>query len=88
MTVQDAIAKLTADVAAEATADQSAITLLQGLTAEIKALQAQIAAGVDPAQISASLEALATSIESNTTALASAVTANTPAAPPTSAPSA
>ncbi len=60
---------LTADVAAETTVEKSAITLLQGLKAQLDA------AGTDPVK----LAALSTQIESNTSALAAAVAANTPA---------
>lgn len=67
------LADLQADVIAEATVNQSAITLLQGLKAQ---LDAAIASG-DPAQI----QAISDSLEANTAALAAAVTANTPAAP-------
>jgi len=63
---------LTADVAAATTVEDSAITLLQGLKAQLDA------AGTDPA----ALQALSASIESETAKLAAAVTANTPAAPP------
>ena len=82
MTIQDSIAKLTADVAASTSAEQSAITLLQGLTAEIKTLAAN---QTDPA-VQASLDSLAATIETNTAGLAAAVTANTP--PPTTPPAA
>ena len=67
----DAIAKLQADVAAETTVDQSAITLLNGIPQLIK----------DAAGDPSALNDLAASIEANTAGLASAVTQNTPAAP-------
>ena len=67
------IADLTADVQAETTVNQSAITLLNGLASQ---LAAAIASG-DPA----ALGALHDSIVANTAALSAAVTANTPAAP-------
>lgn len=66
------LAQLTADVAAETAADQSAITLLQGLKVALDA------AGTDPV----ALAALSQSIEANTSALSAAVTANTPVATP------
>ena len=66
---------LKADVAAQTTVVNSAITLLSGLKTS---LDEAIAAN-DPA----ALTALSASLDSETTALAAAVTANTPAAPPT-----
>lgn len=63
-----------ADVAAETTVTQSAITLLQGLKAQ---LDAAIAAG-DLTKV----QAIADGIEANTASLSAAVIANTPAAPP------
>lgn len=59
-----------ADVAAEDTVVDSAITLLQGLAAALAA------AGTDPAK----LQALHSDITNKTQALANAVVANTPAA--------
>ena len=59
------------DIAAETTVEQSAITLLQGLAAQLKA------AAEDPAQV----KALASQIEQNTAALSAAITANTPPPP-------
>ena len=67
----DPLAQLQADVAAETTVNQGAITLLNGLNAQLQA------AGTDPT----ALAALSASIESNTAALSAAITANTPAAP-------
>jgi uncharacterized protein YoxC len=62
---------LQADVTAEDTVIDSAITLLKGLADALKA------AGTDPAK----LAALHTDITAKTDALAAAVAANTPAAP-------
>lgn len=70
--------QLTADVATLTTVDQSAITLINGLAAQIKA------AGVDPA----ALKALTDQMEAQSSALAAAVAANTPAAPAPTPPSA
>lgn len=67
------LTKLTADVAAEVTVDESAITLLQGLKAQLDA------AGTDPV----ALAALSSSLETEEAKLAAAVVANTPAAPTT-----
>lgn len=76
-----AITKLQADVAAEKTVEDSAVTLLQGLSAQLAAALAAAAnAGATPAQLQA-LTDLSTTLEANTTTLSAAVTANTPAAP-------
>lgn len=61
--------KLTADVAAETTIDNSVATLLTSLSAQITA------AGTDPA----ALKALTDQMETNASALQAAITANTPA---------
>ena len=66
------LTQLTADVAANNDAVQSAITLLNGLKAALDA------AGTDPA----ALKDLSDKIEASTAALSAAVVANTPAAPP------
>lgn len=60
---------LTTDVATETTVTQSAITLINGLAAQIKA------AGTDPV----ALKALTDQMEAQNTALAAAVAANTSA---------
>jgi ABC-type transporter Mla subunit MlaD len=65
------LADLQAAVTAEDTVIDSAITLLQGLAAQIAALQPNQAA----------IDALAADVTAKTQALADAVTANTPAAP-------
>jgi hypothetical protein len=67
---------LTVQVAANVSAEQSAITLIQGLAAEIAAH------ANDPAAITA----LSNQLQASAQALAAAVTANTPAAPPAPAP--
>jgi len=61
--------ELKAKVDAEGTVEQSAITLLQGLSAQLTA------AKNDPAQI----QAIADEIDANSASLAAAVSANTPA---------
>jgi hypothetical protein len=71
---------LTAAVAKDATVEQSAITLLNGLK---QALDAAIAS--QPQDDGAALDALSAQLGSNSDALAAAVTANTPAAPATPA---
>jgi hypothetical protein len=65
------LTQLTTDVQNETAVDQAAITLIQGLAAQITA------AGTDPV----ALKALTTTMEQNAAALSAAVTANTPAAP-------
>jgi hypothetical protein len=71
--VMSALDDLTAQVTANTSAEQSAVTLIQGLAA-------QIAAAVNT-EDSAALESLAQQLNTSATALAAAVTANTPAAP-------
>lgn len=66
------LADVQAAVTAEDTVVDSAITLLNGLAAQIAALQPNQAA----------IDALAADVSGKTAALAAAVTANTPAAPP------
>jgi hypothetical protein len=61
---------LTADVTTNTSVEQSAVTLIGNLAAQIKA------AGTDPV----ALKALTDQLEANDAALAAAVTANTPAA--------
>jgi DNA-binding GntR family transcriptional regulator len=62
---------LQAQVAQTTTVEQSAITLIEGLAAQLAA------AGTDPA----ALAKLQSDLASSATALAAAITANTPAAP-------
>lgn len=68
-----ALDDLTAQVAANTSAEQSAVTLIQGLAQQIAAA----VAGGD----SAALEALAGQLNSSAAALGAAITANTPATP-------
>ena len=77
-TIMVDLTNLTAQVTNEVTVEQSAITLINGLAAQIQ----QLAQGTsnDPA-VQTSLNNLATEIQNSATALAQAVTANTPAAP-------
>jgi peptidoglycan hydrolase CwlO-like protein len=76
--IMSAIDDLATAVAAEDTVIDSAIALLQGLSAALAA------AGTDPAK----LAALQTDITTKTQALAAAVAANTPAAAPAPTPAA
>jgi hypothetical protein len=69
-TIMAALDDLTAQVAANTTVSQSALTLINGIAARITA------AGTDPTK----LAALTASLKSDDDALAAAVTANTPAA--------
>lgn len=66
------LTSLTAAVTEDETVDASAITLLNGLAAQVEALKS------DPV----ALQALADRIKATSAALAAAVVANTPAAPP------
>lgn len=67
-----ALADLAAKVAAEDTVIQSAVTLIQGLTQQLK----------DAAVDNAEVQSLAADIDAQTTALAAAIPANTPAPAP------
>jgi hypothetical protein len=69
--IMSTLADVQAAVTAEDTVVDSAIALLQGLAAQIAALQPNQAA----------IDALAADVTAKTTALANAVAANTPAAP-------
>lgn len=73
--MSDTLDDVLTDVAAESTVDDSIITLLNGIAAELKA------AGSDPAKITA----VRTAIQANIAKITAAVTANTPAAPPATA---
>jgi hypothetical protein len=70
-TIMASVADVQADVTAQTTVIGSAVTLLQGLSAQLAA------AGTDPA----ALDAIKASLDANTAALAAAVVANTPGAP-------
>lgn len=72
---------LVTDVAAEDTAIDSAVKLLQGLSAQVAALTTS---QTDPATAS-KINALASDIEAKTAALAAAVVVGTPVPPPVSA---
>lgn len=81
--IADALADLQAKVDAQTSVDQSAITLLNGLTASVaQAIADAKAAGATDAQV-ASFTALHQQLGDNNQALADAVAANTPAATPT-----
>lgn len=85
--LDDRLATLTAEVAAETTVDQSAITLINGVPGLVSAAVAEaLAAGATPAQL-ASFDALNVALASQTTALAASVTAGTgtTVAPPVAA---
>ena len=70
-TIMALLDALTAQVAQNTSLEQSAITLIQGLAAQLQA-----AAG-DPVQV----QALASQLQTSASALAAAITANTPATP-------
>lgn len=71
-----ALDDLTAQVAQTTSIEASAVTLIEGIAAELQA------AGTDPAKLSA----LTSNLNASAKALAAAVAANTPAAPPAPAP--
>lgn len=73
-----ALTDLQAAVAANTSVEASAVTLIQGLAAQIAAAVAS--------NDSAALETLAGQLTASSSALATAVSANTPAAPVTPAP--
>jgi len=78
MTVlDDKLTQLESDVTAETTVEQSAVTLLTGISQQLKDI---IAAGGDPAAQLARVAAVSAALEASTADLAAAVTANTPAA--------
>lgn len=79
--LQTRIDALTTNVAADTSAVSSAITLLQGLSAEIAALKTGV---TDPTQLAA-IDALSSTVSAQAAALAAAVVANTPPAAPTKA---
>ncbi len=77
--LDDAITALTAQVATDTTVIASAVTLINGIAAQIAAaVAAATAAGATPAQLAA-ITALGTSLATSDAALAAAVAANTPA---------
>jgi hypothetical protein len=89
------IQTLTASVASNNSVQGSAVTLLQGLSAQITAISQQLAAAIaneDETAIQAASDALTAqeqALDSNTAQLAAAVAANTPASgsvPPAAAP--
>jgi hypothetical protein len=81
-----AIAALQADVQAEADVVHSAVTLLNGLSAQLAAaLSSAQNQGASPAQLS-ELNDLQHAIEASTASLAAAVAADTPAPAPAPAP--
>lgn len=70
---------LNAAVTAEQTVEASAITLLNGLSA-------QLTAALNSSTPNAAIQGVITNINANASALAAAVAANTPAAPPATPP--
>ena len=76
--MDDDITALQASVASENTVIASAVTLMNGISAQITgAVNAALAAGATPAQLQAMTD-LKTAVDTNQAALAAAVTANTP----------
>lgn len=79
--LDDKIAALQAEVAANTTVEKSAVALLQGLSAQLAAaIAAAAAAGATPAQLQA-LTDLNTALNTNDQDLANAIAANTPQPP-------
>lgn len=76
--IMSALDDLKAEVAATATVEQSAVTLIQGIAAQ---LQAALANQTNP---DSALVDLTNQLKTSADALAAAVTANTPAASPSS----
>ena len=76
-TLAQLITGLQTEVANNTTVEGSALTLIQGLAAQ---LAAALAMEAGPAQSSA-LQAVLTQLQTNDSGLAAAVAANTPAAP-------
>jgi len=80
------LTKLTATVAKQTTVEQSALTLITGLSANLAAIAKQLAAAIaanDPvaqAAAQAQLDALQATLDNNDEELAAAIAANTPAA--------
>lgn len=80
--LDDAITALQAEVANDTTVIQSADTLINGIAAQITAaVNAALAAGATPAQLTA-LSTLTSTLVANDTSLANAVAANTPSVSP------
>jgi hypothetical protein len=76
--IMTAISDLQAAVANDQTVEQSAITLIQGLAAQLNTISQELAAsGAD----TTALETVVGQLNSNASALAQAVTANTVSAP-------
>ena len=78
--LSDAIADLQTKVEADTTVDQSAITLLGGLTSMIQALKDQVAQAADVPAAVAAIQAFKSQLENNQATLSAAVVANTPSA--------
>jgi hypothetical protein len=74
--LQAKIDALTAEVATDTTVEQSAETLLTGLSALIAGLKTGV---TDPAQLAA-IDALTATLTTNRTGLAASIVSNTPAA--------
>jgi hypothetical protein len=78
--IMSALDDLKAEVAATLTVEQSAVTLIQGIAAQL------VAALANQTNPDSALVDLTTQLKTNADALAAAVTANTPAAPAAQAP--
>lgn len=75
--LSDAIADLNTKVQADTDVDNSAVTLMNGMSAILKTLQGQVAAAADVPAALAAVKAASATLDQNKTALAASVTANT-----------
>jgi hypothetical protein len=78
--ISDAVAALQAQVTQSTSVEQSALTLIQGIAAQ---LAAALANAADDASAVAAVTAVNSQLQTSASALAAAVAANTPATPAT-----
>lgn len=79
--ISDAVAKISAAVAAESSVIDSVEVLANGMSQQIKDLAAQLAGSADVGAAVAALNELSAAVDAKASELAANVTANTPAAP-------
>lgn len=77
--ISDAVAALQTQVAQQTTVEQSAVTLINGIAAQ---LTAALANAKDDAAAVAAVTAITSQLQTSATGLSTAVSANTPAPPP------
>ena len=81
----DPFAALEAQITANVTVEQSAVTLINGIAAEItNAVNTALANGATAAQIATLVTNEVQSLTASASTLSAAILANTPSAPPTS----